>query len=270
MAGRYFVADDRKRGALSWEQVWNLARTGEIDAGTRILLPNASVWLPACQIEHIRDFFPNATRAEAHPPEKIDPAVLALAKTNSETAGPYSRFLARLIDYVILVFVSMTLIVKTPGVRDFLSVDVFGSQGRYISLFYVYAGQVALMWLIVQLLLALCMSLAGTSPGKAILGLHVRSLKNASPLRLHFGRELKIWVLVICLGFHTTALFQIGRQYILLRFGQPTVYDGKSSVVEGRPSALRFAFALGAVLLLSVLVLWAMAVINGQLSLLPF
>jgi len=240
-----------------------------MSAETLVLLPGASSWQHACEIQHLRDFFPNSLPSEALSEEPTNLAVPVPAATNPELAGPYSRLLARLIDYVILVFVSMTLIVKTPGIRDFVPGDMFGPWGAYVRVFYVYAGQVALMWLIVQLLLALCMSFAGTSPGKAILGLSVRSLTNESPLRLHLKRELKIWMLVICFGFHTTALFQLGRQYILLRFGQPTIYDGKSSVVEGRPSALRFALATGAVLLLSVIVLLAMAVINGQLSLWP-
>ncbi|MBW6423350.1 RDD family protein [Rhizobium sp. XQZ8] len=269
MAGQYFVADDRKRGALTWGKVWDLARAGEIRANTLILLPGASCWLPACEIEHVRDFFPTGPRPEASSQEQVGSVFFAGAEANSKLAGPYSRFLARLIDYVILVSASMTLMVEVPGVQDIFSADVFGSSAAYVRVFYVYAGPVALMWLIVQLLLALCMGVAGTSPGKAILGLNVRSLKNESPLRLHLRRELKIWVLVICLGFHTTALFQVGRQYVLLRFGQPTIYDGKSSVVEGRPSASRFALAVAALLLLSVAVLCMMAIINGQLPLWP-
>jgi uncharacterized RDD family membrane protein YckC len=257
----YFVADDRKRGALSWQNIWDLARAGEIRADTLILLPGASEWQRACEIEHVRDFFPDALPPGLPASQRNAPAAAA---PNPELAGPYSRLLARLIDYIIFVFVSMTVMLKT-SIADLIPKEALGSWAPYVSVFHAYIGQSALMWLLVQLFLALCLGLTGTSPGKAILGLKVRSLKNQSPLQLHLVREAKIWVLVICLGFHAAAVFQLGRQYLLLRFGQPTIYDGKSAIVEGRPSAFRFALGIGTVLLLIATVLCVIVRVLGHL-----
>jgi uncharacterized RDD family membrane protein YckC len=264
MADQYFVADARRRGPLSWQAVWDLARIGEIGADTPILLPNASSWQPARAIEHLGELFSDAPLPAEATDDLSGDRVLAI--TSPELAGPFTRLLARVIDYAILCPLSMILIMKAPSGQNLIKLDMSGSWLIYRRVFYAFIGQIALIWLIVQLSLSLCMAFAGTSLGKAMLGIRVQNLQGENTLRFHLERELKIWVLVLCVGFYVAALFQIGRQYVLLRFGQPTVYDRNFAVVECEASFRRFVMGLCALLLLSAAAIGVLEAAGGSVG----
>lgn len=250
MAEQYFVADDRRRGALSWEKVWDLARTGEIGADTLILLPGASRWERACEIEHIRDFFPVVSSTETAAmvfPEQ--------PKTSFEHAGAYPRLLARAIDMLILM-----LVLTASPLREIITMVTLETLGMPPEIARNVGGRILqtpilVDFLIFGLISAICMILAGTTPGKAILGIRVRRLTGGSAVWVYLVRELRIWVFVFCLGFMPAAVFQIGRQRTLLRFGQPAIHDGNLTIVEGRPSGGRILFGAFISLVLMSLVL---------------
>ena len=234
MSNQYFVADGMKRGPLSAEKVLELARTEQLAADTLVF--EFGGWRRLADSDRFRDLFPNRSPDPSH-------------GNASKRSGPHARLLARVIDVVIIASLILSLI------RLIFRDGTHPPTGTHniLDLYLLLPSPIVLP--IVCLSISLLMTVIGTTPGKALLGIRVRQLMPSSRPRFYLTRVLKIWAFVFCFGVQIAALMQISRQYRLVRLGNSTVYDEGSAVVEGQPSRFRFAGGIVA-LLLSVPLNW--------------
>lgn len=234
MSDDYFVADGMKRGPLSAEKILELAHTGQLAAN--MLVFELGSWRRLAESDRFSSLFPD------QPP-------VGAGEDISKLSGPHARLLARTLDVVIIASLILWLI------RLIYRNGTYAPTGmsNVLDLYVLLPSPVVLP--IVGLGISLLLTLIGTTRGKALLGIRVRQLVPLGRPLFYFRRELKIWASVFCFGVQIAALMQISRQYNLLRFGNSTIYDEGSAVVEGQPSPIRFASGI-LVLLLTVPLNW--------------
>lgn len=79
-------------------------------------------------------------------------------------------------------------------------------------------------------------ALAGNTPGKALLGLHVLAVGRRVPgFRELLGRNLRLWRAGLALGLPAISLLAMARQGLRLRKGLQASYDRNDFLVRARP-----------------------------------
>ncbi|QOY92938.1 RDD family protein [Massilia sp. UMI-21] len=79
-------------------------------------------------------------------------------------------------------------------------------------------------------------ALAGNTPGKALLGLHLVGVDRRAPgLRELVGRNLRLWRSGLALGLPAISLLAMARQGLRLRKGLQASYDRNAFLVRARP-----------------------------------
>jgi hypothetical protein len=86
------------------------------------------------------------------------------------------------------------------------------------------------------LLDALTQTVAGNTPGKAMLGLKLRTADGRDPgLGELARRNMGLWRAGLCLGLPALCLFTMARQALRLHKGEPASYDGHYFVISSSP-----------------------------------
>lgn len=141
-------------------------------------------------------------------------------------AGPWRRFFARLIDIWVLALpagLALGLMVSSqwPG---------FGAWMQKAG------SDFAVGWLILPFVLvleSLVFAVFGSTPGKALLRVHVRTALGTRPtLAQYLNRQIRIYWFALGIGLPLISLFTMARQHSRLKAGEPTRYDQASFLVQ--------------------------------------
>lgn len=227
----YYRLGKKQAGPVSFETLAELTRAGTIRPDTMLWHSGIPDWLKASEVADLSE--PLSEGAAVPEEKERDPTL----------AGPWSRFWARIIDiYVFSYGLGLALgyvaALYAPALylrMTALNASVFG----FLLMPFVFV------------IFAVMMSLTGTTPGKAIIGIKIENVSGRKPLVFHFLRELKVWSLGFGFGIpllsFVVAAFR-GRQ--IAKSGS-TGYDRGFSVVRRKSSNLRYGLgvviAVGAV-----------------------
>ena len=134
-------------------------------------------------------------------------------------AGRWSRFMARFFDLwwqsiVVGFFISLIIAIFSPRLLELI---MESGSSYWFSVLCL-----PMVWLFD----AMIYSIAGNTPGKAILGLKVTTMHD-QPLsfRQYVGRNFSLWIGGLALSIPIISLFTLGNQYVQLGKGKPATYD---------------------------------------------
>lgn len=244
----YVVRQDRL-GPVSDEEFRELIRNGTVARDTLVWKPGFEGWQTAGEVlaaafNEVPPPLPSShsarpsVRLSKDEPMAESPADSSQMRSirigswsSPEAAGPWPRFWARLIDIWLLAPILAFVI----GIAA-----AFYSPTRYIQLMALNSTVLGIALIpIVGIVLALLMSMIGTTPGKAILGIRVTSIADGNKFVFHLIRELKVWVFGLGLGIPIVALVTQIYQCRRVGAGNAAGYDEGFAMVEGKPSMTR-------------------------------
>ncbi|WP_153366148.1 RDD family protein [Rhizobium sp. ICMP 5592] len=219
-------------GPVEEDEIRALIHSGAVKGETLLWSPGADKWLRAQDVEEFASAF---VRPELLPiPPSLPSAAAVSIAENFDLptrARPWSRFWARLIDNIVVISVlafAITLASRLYAPALYIKIIEINDTVWGICLLPLAA-----------LVLALTMGLTGTTPGKAILGIHVGVPKNQGRLKFFLFRELKVWLAGLGLGIPIVALFTQFYQYRQVAAGKPASYDHGRTEVVGTSSKFR-------------------------------
>lgn len=241
----YVSRDGQREGPFSIEQIRLLAETGDLKPHDLIWRTGMSGWKPAIEIQGLLTPPPMVAKNEAAPLVDVEanhasPDAVTDSKPIGSGAAPPQIPLPRNEEPEILSFP-----LATPWPRAFARFfDIWwesiliGSTagfvlGQYSSAFLRWINQPGSEYLFgiivlpfVLLFDAAVFRLAGNTPGKAMLGIRVASLRGR-PLEFseYLRRNFSLWSSGLGLGIPIVILFTLWRQEKRLRKGQQTSYD---------------------------------------------
>jgi uncharacterized RDD family membrane protein YckC len=261
----YYGRDEQVSGPVELEALAKLLRERHIDEHTP-LWSELRDWcalgqaLPQFNPPAPADGAPAATGAAfvAPPQPAAEPALES--GWHLAPAHPWRRWLARLIDhYSIGVIGYLMLAICVYALSD----DIARSEALLTN--KLVAGMT--VPLLCVPLCALCIGLAGTTPGKWCAGLRVMSRGGG---RLGLGRalqrELRVWALGLGLGIPLVSLFCMAIGYSDLSRQQRMGWDEEvGAVVLYREASWRVGLRLAAAALLVAALLAALAGIDAAL-----
>lgn len=240
MTSWYYTVGQGHKGPFSEEEIRYLIILGQIGPDTKISKDEMTTWEPGRSIPRFSHTF------NKHAPRQ---ATSTIVTERSESAAslasrPFPRFLARAID--ILFFVQ--ILAMALGAWAIVYAPSF-----FLEFIVKYGGLTTVLILPVAfLVMALCMALTGTTPGKAIVGVRVPAPSGRSRLWFYLKREFKVWSAGLGLGILIAALYTASRQYQRLVSGRSASYDEGSLPVAANPGKMRVRVATLVVVLLSL------------------
>ncbi|MBP1858045.1 RDD family protein [Rhizobium herbae] len=224
MTSWYYKLGKKPVGPVSSEELVELAKTGAVKPDTRLWHPGISDWKKAVDIG---DF--NIQFAEAR-------ANTAVEFSDPTLARPWARFWARLIDvYVVTLALGYAIGLLSSLYMPSLYL-------RIIALPNVVFGMILLP--LAGVVLAIMMSLSGTTIGKAIVGIKVQNISGFNRFLFHFTRELKVWIFGLCLGVPVASFISMIVQHRRLSLSGSASYDKDFATVGGRSSMRRGAIGI--------------------------
>ncbi len=231
----YWIADKKKCGPATVPDVLSLVQMGELTPDTKGWHAGCDQWMPLRELPALADFLQQKKQEEAEvetlppvpdAPEMENPVPAVEAEPSPDTplppgtvrvflSSPASRLLARLVDMALY----MTL--------------VFGVvYAREIPFTTALLPSAPVVWIGFILLEACLVSYLGTTPGKALLGIQVRSV-NGTPMS--FGRSCAraCWVFVGGMGMMVSLLplFMMAYSWWTLRSRGITMWDARCSTL---------------------------------------
>lgn len=224
----YWIADKKKCGPATVPDVLSLVQMGELSPDTRGWHAGCERWMPLRELPALADFLQEREEPVAEEPEPGLPPVPAEGpEAEPRPVGvpenavkvylpsPAARLLARFVDmalYMALVF----------GV-------IYVRQIPFTSMLLPSSP---LVWMGFVLLETGLLSYLGTTPGKALLGIHVRCVGEGS---MTFGRSLSRSCLVFIGGVGMMVsllpLFMMGYSWWTLRSRGITMWDARCSTL---------------------------------------
>lgn len=221
----YWIADKKQCGPATVPDVLSLVQMGELTPETRGWHAGCEQWMPLKELPALADFLkekpepeqpeesaelPPVPPAEAEPQAQDEP-VLPEGAVRVYLPSPVQRMLARFVDMAL-----------------------------YLALVYgvIYTRQIPfdasllpsgpIVWVAFVVLEASLLSYLGTTPGKALMGIHVRSV---GADRFTFGRSLARACLVFIggVGMMVSILpvFMMGYSWWMLRSRGLTMWDAR-------------------------------------------
>jgi len=255
-SGWYYVVNGERVGPASLDELRALVVEGALADDSLVWTPGMSDWATVGQIPVLAASWKlQAADREAEEPEWAPPAP-APPLPATDAPHPWRRWLARFVDGAVLGmivgFMALPLLVLATGPVD---PAVAGSHP-------MLSGSTVRMWAINMVLTglqvpleALFLSMRGTTPGKALLGIHVRTAEGGfPPFRVAMQRAFRTWVMGWGMGIPplTFAAWIFG-YFHLMRTGT-TPWDRALDlrVEQTRISPAR-GFAIGAVIVVILL-----------------
>lgn len=240
MSNWYYKVGQEVSGPVSEEEIRYLIILGKIDPETDMSKDDMRTWAIGRKIPQFSHTF--SKHAHRQSPSEAHP--VAAHAVGPTTSRPFPRFCARTID--ILLFVQ--LLAALLGVWA-----IFYAPGFFLQVIMKYEGLSTLVLLPVAfVLMAVCMTLSGTTPGKAIVGVSVPVPPERNRLWFYLKRELRVWTAGLAVGILIPALYTASAQYRRLVSGRPASYDEGSPPVTANPSNLRVRIAAIVAVLLSL------------------
>lgn len=239
MSNWYYKVGQEISGPVSEEEIRYLIILGQIDSETDMSKDDMRTWAIGRKIPQFSHTF--SKHAHRQSTSKVDPAVAHAAAPI--TSRPFPRFCARIIDILLFVQILAALL----GVWAILYAPEF-----FLQVILKYEGLSTLVLLPVAfVLMAVCMTLTGTTPGKAIVGVSVPVPPERNRLWFYLKRELKVWTAGLAVGILIPALYTASAQYRRLVSGRPASYDEGSLPVTANPGKMRVRVATLVAILLS-------------------
>ncbi|WP_183096926.1 RDD family protein [Mesorhizobium sp. YM1C-6-2] len=243
----YYISGETRFGPVSQDELVELIRSEKLGPSTLVWRQSFDDWKRLDALEELA-----VVLAELPPPAPgtmvphiplVGPAEVSDDIQSSQVlveeplAGPWARFLARTLDvWLITVLLFMAVGLYASHYAPELLVRIENANETAL-------GLAALP--VTLLILALCMSVFGTTVGKALLGIRVKNLTGASALKFHISREMGVWVQGYAFGFPLIALVTLFFQHKRVVAHSPASYDeGRARVECGRISALRWLATL--------------------------
>ncbi len=257
----WYAQDGASHGPVDSDTLRALLRQGQLNEASLVWTTALPDWVPAAELPMLRT---GLTPAAAETPVTFEaPAMMAAAPSTAlpvqptmafNTAGPWRRLFARLIDiYLLLIPVA------------FFSAFLLSSYFLPFALWIQKPGAATLYtWLllpVVMLLEALIHAAFGNTIGKVLFGVRVTSngvdrLSGGSYLK----RQLRVYWYGLATGFPLIQLIAMIRQYLHCKKDGQTRYDaGQSIVIRTERGVFRSVFAA----LLLILLLFTMVVLNS-------
>ncbi|GIZ50261.1 RDD family protein [Noviherbaspirillum aridicola] len=240
MNGWWYIRDDERVGPVGVDTLQQLYHEGLIDAASMVWQEGMDQWVPLDEVPGLKE------AVHAVPP----PAPLGRddeARHALPLAGRWPRFLARAFDLW------------------WASLAVSASLGFLLS--RMFAGFVEWMNgpLSAELFMLACLPLAlaldaviysvlGNTPGKALLGLRVTSVRGELlPLDAYLRRNLRLWMAGLGFGIPPVSLLTMARQSNRLVKGLQASYDEAAGHrVHARAAGIGRRAAFGVLFCVSV------------------
>lgn len=240
----YWIADKKKCGPATVPDVLSLVQTGELSPETKGWHAGCEQWLPLRELPALADFLREpepAPEEDSLPPvpeaRPVQPELSDLPNGVPPNAirvylpSPATRMLARLVDmalYMVLVYGAIYV--------------------RQVPFDPMLLPSNPLVWVAFLMIEAALVSYLGTTPGKALLGIHVRCVGEGE---MTFGRSLARACLVFIGGMGMMVsilpLFMMGYSWWVLRSRGLTMWDARCQSLPlqfRRTSALRQMLAV--------------------------
>lgn len=216
----YYRLGRKQVGPVSIETLFDLIKAGTVRPHTMLWHSGLPYWHKASEISELVE------------PLSAGPAASAMQERDPTLAGPWPRLWARMFDVGIL-----ALVLGPAG--DYFLRNYFPSALPTIAaVSRVLPG--VLMFPAAAVILALVMTIFGTTPGKAIAGIKVERLSKDRPLRFYLSREFGQWIFGAGLGIPLVSLITHILQFRRVRAGRPAFYDEDEGVfVRGTGSLAR-------------------------------
>ncbi len=246
MTDWYYTTGRKPRGPLSDE-----ALRAHIDAEqphTDILVwrEGMNTWQRADQRPELFETLaaPPPSPSEQTPSSSPGPEVPPAPPSQLAIPRPWPRFWARSADTMLL----------SPAVTFLLSVwAALYSPDLYLAFAAINTVLVGILVLpVISVILAIMMTLTGTTPGKALFGVHVLVPTQANRLGFFLRREFAVWTAGLALGIPLAKMVTQFRQFQRLEEGEAASYDEGHPPVFANPSGLRLASGVVIILALSV------------------
>lgn len=248
MAIWYYTIGQERKGPATEEEIRGLIQSGKIVPQAYVWRNGMTNWHVAGEHPDFADLFvtpppvpPPATSVKI-PPPAFQPVTTAPGVVLS--SRPWPRFWARLFDNLLFVpLLGFGIALWSAVYAPDIYVKLVGMNELLFSL---------MIMPLVAVLLGVSMTLLGSTPGKAIVGVQVPVPPGGRRLWFYLTREFKVWIAGLGMGIPFVALFTQIAQYRRLASGRPASYDEGNPAVVASPGKMRLgtAFALVAVLLI--------------------
>ena len=235
----YYAAGKDQKGPVDDDEIRGLIKSGQINRETLVWHEGMDAWQRAADHPDLSKIFSTPPPVPVASPPKLPPPIFnpPVVKQGVEIASrPWPRFWARFIDNLIFVplfgfGIGLWAVLYAPDIY----LQIVTMNGVLFGV---------LLLPLVALFLALCMIVAGTTPGKAIVGVHVPVGQGRSRIKFYLLREFKVWAAGLGLGIPFVALFTQVRQYRLLAAGKAASYDEGNPEIIANPSKARLAASI--------------------------
>ncbi len=240
----YYAVGQEREGPVDQDKIEKLIVGGVIGRDAYIWRKGMADWQVVADHPDFAAFFRVPTPVSAPPAlppthapvTRAEPATGAAQLAYAPRLRPWPRIWARMLDNMLL--------------WPFLEV---GSRAAMIT-FAPYAdalqtlGYSALFGLAAMfasaVLLATSMTLFGTTPGKALVGVLVPVPAGGSAFSFYLAREFKVLFFAYALGIPLAFIVTFIIQYLRLASGRPAMYDEYKPPVIANPGKLRLTVAI--------------------------
>lgn len=243
MSAWWYAVKNKKIGPIHADELMRLFQRGRINEETMLWKEGMESWQSLGDIGELRPL-----QASLPPPL---PTMIVADPDSFLAATHWPRFFARFFDLWwegltvwFVFFIGVLLSLYPDGFFDWLR------ESGSAELLAILSVPVALV------LDALVYRLFGNTPGKAWLGLRVRTQDGKGLSFAHYiGRNLSVWARGLALGIPLLNLYTMAKQALRLTKGKPASYDeGTNDSVCARRVGLvrRISFGFGFVGLLVI------------------
>lgn len=226
MKGWWYIRDDERVGPTGIGDLQQLYQEGLIDGGTEVWQEGMAAWQRLEQVPRLL-----AAIRSVPPPPPLDGR--DQARGALPLAGRWPRLLARLFD------LWWEALAVSVALGFFLS-RVFADFVDWMN--KPYAAELFVLACLPLALTAdaLLHAALGNTPGKALLGLRVTSVRGELlPLGAYLRRNLRLWAAGLGCGIPVVSLFTLARQSGRLYKGLQASYDEETGTrVHQRPVGL--------------------------------
>lgn len=221
----YYAVGQDQKGPFERDDFVQLIKSGQVGRYTLVWHSGMDIWKKAGEHPDLLSEF------IAPPPlPPLEHSLDAAEKEPSPVvprglkSRPWPRFWARYIDNLLV----GPLLAFGFGLWALLYAPDF-----YLAMTSLPSATLGLLLLpLVGLFLALCMTVTGTTIGKAIIGVKVQVPNGRNRLGFFLAREMQAWISGLGLGVPFIAVFTAVRQYRRLSSGLCASYDVGTAVVS--------------------------------------
>lgn len=215
----YWIADKKKCGPATVPDVLSLVQMGELTPDTRGWHAGCERWMPLRDLPALADFLQEKQEEEALPEVPGETAAPAAGVPEDAVRvylpSPAVRLLARLVDMALY----LALVYGVIYVRQ-------------IPFDALLLPSCPLLWIAFVALEAGLVSSLGTTPGKVLLGIHVRRV-NSGPMTLGCALSRASMVFICGMGMMVSLLplFMMGYSWWMLRSRGISLWDARCATL---------------------------------------